>query len=188
MTIRQLAIIAPNIPWLEFINRLLNKDLIQVHDSEDIIVLVPSYLEGLNNLLAVTPARVLANYLLWGVAMESMSLLNKEPQEIRQQYLKKTSGVAKPSPRFEMCVKDVSDYLSNAVGSMYVKKYFDEESKKSASEMVVDIKKQYDTIIDEADWMDDVTKERAKEKARDMYAHIGYPSELLDMKELENRY
>ena len=117
-----------------------------MHDSEDIIVLVPSYFEGLSNLLAVTHARVLANYLLWRVAMESMSLLNKEAQEIRQQYKKKTSGVTKPRPRFEICVSDVSDYLSNAVGSMYVKKYFDEESKKSASEMVVDIKKQYDTI------------------------------------------
>ena len=64
MSIRQLSQLDPNTPWLEYINRVLSEDIVQVEDTETIIVTVPSYIEKLNDLLAVTPAHVQANYLM----------------------------------------------------------------------------------------------------------------------------
>ena len=162
-----------------------------MHDSETIIVQDPAFLEGLSTLLPATPARVLTNYLLWRVAAQSMPYLNKEALQVYLIYSQKLGGNSKLPPRFEKCIGELasrSSVLGNSVGSLYVKKYFDEESRRTAIDMVSEVKKGFLTILDEVEWMDDITKEKAKTKARDMYAHIGYPSELLDMKKLEERY
>ena len=54
--------------------------------------------------------------------------------------------------------------FSSPIGSMYVQKHFKEEAKKSMDEMVRDIRKEFDNILNEVDWMDDKTKKRAKVK------------------------
>ena len=71
---------------------------------------------------------------------------------------------------------------------MYVREYFDESARKSANEMVKDIRDVFNEIIDELDWMDDKTRIRAKEKAAAMTTHIDYPDELLDDKKLTKLY
>ena len=48
--------------------------------------------------------------------------------------------------------------LSNAVGSMYVRRYFDNSAKKAADEMVNDIRAEFDDILKEIDWMDEITR------------------------------
>ena len=78
--------------------------------------------------------------------------------------------------------------FGNAVGAMYVREYFDESARKSANEMVKDIRDVFNEIIDELDWMDDKTRIRAKEKAAAMTTHIAYPDELLDDKKLTERH
>ena len=78
--------------------------------------------------------------------------------------------------------------LANAVGAMYVQKYFKEDSKQTALEMVQDIRREFDTILKEIDWMDPETRSRAKKKADGIVEHIGYPSELLDVRKLEDLY
>ena len=55
-------------------------------------------------------------------------------------------------------------------------------------DMVSNIKKQFENILDTIEWMDDGTKVNAKEKAKVMETHIGYPTELLDMTKLEDLY
>jgi membrane metallo-endopeptidase-like protein 1 len=78
--------------------------------------------------------------------------------------------------------------LANAVGSMYVRKYFQEDAKQSALEMVHDIRAEFDTMLNEIDWMDDDTRNRAKAKAAGIEEHIGYPAELLDAQKLNDLY
>ncbi len=50
--------------------------------------------------------------------------------------------------------------LANAVGSMYVRKYFQEDSRQAALEMVHDIRAEFDHILQQVDWMDENTKTR----------------------------
>ena len=54
--------------------------------------------------------------------------------------------------------------------------------------MVSDIRAEFDEMLKEIDWMDPGTKARAKKKADNIVEHIGYPSELLDTKKLEELY
>lgn len=50
--------------------------------------------------------------------------------------------------------------------------------------MVHDIRGEFDNILESIDWMDDLTKSRAKEKAAYIVEHIGYPSELMQVSKL----
>merc|ERR1719278_2463208 len=54
--------------------------------------------------------------------------------------------------------------------------------------MVQDIRHEFDTILKEIDWMDPETRSRAIKKADGIVEHIGYPSELLDVRKLEDLY
>lgn len=54
--------------------------------------------------------------------------------------------------------------------------------------MVKDIQLEFKDILHKIDWMDDVTRKAALEKAESMTTHIGYPDELLDDKKLEEFY
>lgn len=78
--------------------------------------------------------------------------------------------------------------LSISTGALYIRKYFDEDSKKKALEMVQDIRVEFKKILEQVDWMDDVTRKAALEKAESMSTHIAYPDELLDNKKLEEFY
>lgn len=78
--------------------------------------------------------------------------------------------------------------MSIAAGALYVRKYFNEDARKNAMEMVSDIRSEFMKILQNVDWMDDITKKNALEKAAAMTSHIAYPDELLSDSKLEQFY
>ena len=70
----------------------------------------------------------------------------------------------------------------------YVTKHFNEDAKHSMNEMVKDIRAEMEKILQNLDWMDDMTRERAKDKLRTMKEYIGYPEEILQEHLLEELY
>ena len=188
MTIKDLPSLDPNTPWLEYLNKLLSKDIVQVTEEEVIIVDVPNYVRALGSLLRVTPARVQANYLMWRAAASSFSYLNNQAEQIRLRFSTAVSGKTELPPRWMKCVSTTISSLPNAVGSLYVKQYFNGNSKAEAMEMVQEIRREFNLMLHEVDWMDAATKAAAIEKAEAMVTHIGYPPELLDMSKLDDLY
>ncbi len=63
-----------------------------------------------------------------------------------------------PFPRWRTCVGAAKGSLANAVGSMYVRKYFREDANRAALEMVHDISAEFGKILAEVDWMDERTR------------------------------
>ena len=186
--ITQLSELDPNTPWLEYINNILTPGVAQVTGEEIIIVDVPDFITKMSALLEKTPVRVQANYLMWWVVGSTMTYMTEDAEKIGLKFAKKLTGQSAKPPRWKKCVGAASGSLSNAVGSLYVSKYFNEDSKSTALDMVNDIRDQFYVLLKEIDWMDDGTKLKAKEKAEAMVEHIGYPSELLDMKKLTDLY
>lgn len=78
--------------------------------------------------------------------------------------------------------------LPIASGALYVRKYFNEEARQNAIEMVADIRAEFLDILNKVDWMDEQTRKNAIDKAKSMSTHIAYPDELLDNKKLEEFY
>lgn len=78
--------------------------------------------------------------------------------------------------------------MSIAAGALYVRKYFNEDARQKAVEMVTDIQTEFIDILKKVEWMDEVTRKNALDKAASMTSHIAYPDELLDDRKLEEFY
>ncbi|XP_016921652.1 neprilysin-2 isoform X2 [Apis cerana] len=187
MTVRELSKKYPSIPWKEYFNTLLAPK-IQVDEEEIVIVSVPNYIASLEKLLAATPKRVQANYVMWRAAASSVSYLTDEIRKRQLQYSTALSGKTEREPRWKECIDTVSGSLAISVGAMYVRKYFKQDAKNNAVEMVADIRKEFTKILKKVDWMDKDTKRSALDKAANMSSHIAYPDELLDDSKLEQFY
>ncbi|XP_011312064.1 membrane metallo-endopeptidase-like 1 isoform X2 [Fopius arisanus] len=187
MTVAELSKTYPSIPWKEYFNRLLPPSL-QVDDNEIAIVNVPSFISSLEKLMRETPKRIQANYVMWRATAASVSYANDEIRKRQLQYSTALSGRTERESRWKECVDLVGGSLSISVGAQYIRKYFNEEAKKNAIEMVNDIKKQFNYILEKIDWMDEETRKSALEKAASMTSHIAYPDELLDDSKLEEFY
>ncbi|XP_057331077.1 neprilysin-2-like isoform X3 [Microplitis mediator] len=187
MTITELSNKYPSIPWKEYFNRIL-KPHVQVDDNEITIVNVPSFISDFEQLMKLTPKRVQANYVMWRAVAASVSYLNDEIRKRQLEYSTALSGRTEREPRWKECVDIVSSTLSISVGALYVRKYFNEDAKKNAVEMVSDIRNQFNKILKTVDWMDEETRKSALEKAASMTSHIAYPDELLNDAKLEEFY
>ncbi|XP_076162840.1 M13 family metallopeptidase neprilysin 2 isoform X2 [Ptiloglossa arizonensis] len=187
MTVQELSKTYPSIPWKEYFNTLLAPS-VQVDDDEVVIVSVPSYIATLEKLLATTPKRVLANYVMWRAAASSVSYLTEDIRKRQLQYSTALNGKTEREPRWKECIDTVSGSLTISVGAMYVRKYFKENAKKNAVEMVADIRDEFTKILKKVDWMDEDTRKSALSKAASMSSHIAYPDELLDDSKLEEFY
>ncbi|XP_031827062.2 M13 family metallopeptidase neprilysin 2 isoform X1 [Nomia melanderi] len=187
MTVRELSKSYRSIPWKEYFNTLLAPNL-EVDDDEVVIVCVPSYISSLEKLLESTPKRVQANYVMWRAAASSVSYLTEDIRKRQLQYSTALSGRTEREARWKECIDTVSGSLAISVGALYVRKYFKEDAKKNAVEMVADIRAEFTEILKRVEWMDDETRKSALDKASSMSSHIAYPDELLDDKKLEGFY
>ncbi|CAG0923779.1 unnamed protein product, partial [Notodromas monacha] len=187
MTVGDLVQRWPSIPWIDYINKLL-APFHKIDKTEPVIVDVPSYITAFEKLIAETPKRVIANYVMWRIAAASAGYLTENARDIQLEFSAKLTGRSEQQARWKECMGVVLGSYSNAIGSMYVRRYFDESAKHAALEMVQDIREEFDDILDEIDWMDSKTRLRAKEKSTRIVSHIAYPSELLEDKKLVDLY
>ncbi|XP_024943266.1 neprilysin-2 isoform X2 [Cephus cinctus] len=187
MTIAELTKTYNSVPWKEYFNNLLPSN-VQVDENEVVIVNVPSFISDLEELLSQTPKRVQANYVMWRAAGASVSYLTEEIRKRQLAYSTALSGKTEREARWKECVDIVSGSLSISVGALYVRKYFKEDAKKTAVEMVADIREEFTKILKKIEWMDEETRKSALDKAASMSSHIAYPDELLHDNKLEEFY
>jgi len=178
MTAKEVINRYPNLPLVKF---FIDK-VLKLEDNEVINVAEPKFLDDLHQLLAVTPARTIANLIMWRNVKASNEYLTEEAQKIRLSFDKVINGQESVLPRWDKCVQSVAglpnfefyEYegsLTNAVGSMYAKTYFPVEVKKVADEMVDNISDEFKTTLDSLNWMDDATKTQAYKKLDKMTTH-----------------
>jgi len=187
MKIKDLQEMAPGIPWLEFINTVLDP-FFKVEADEPVVLNVPNYVKNVDKLLKKTPKRTIANYLMWRASAASVGYLNEDVRDLQLEYSKKLTGKGTREPRWKECMGSVSGSISHAIGSMYASKFFQENAKAAADEMVRYIRAQFDIILQNLDWMDEITRERAINKSKAITPHIAYPPELLEENKLTELY
>ena len=95
-------------------------------------------------------------------------------------YTQVLTGKQEDEPRWKECLDLASQNLPIATGALYVRKYFKQDSKDIAQEMMESIIEEFETILKAVPWMDVNTREAAQSKMRTMIYNIGYPNELMD--------
>jgi len=189
-----------DLDWVAISNSMLSNPTGDNALTADEIVNVatPRFLKDVAKLIKKTDPKVLANFMIWRFVKGSFSYMDQEARDITLEYSKVLAGTKQEAPRWEKCVKATSgnsgNYLywyegslTNAVGSMYARKYFPLSNKKIADEMVKFIRKEFKLMLDELDWMDESTKTKAHAKADSMTPFIAYAEEILD-NDLLNEY
>lgn len=95
------------------------------------------------------------------------------------------SGVKEMEPRWKRAVAAVDGAMGEAVGQMYVEKYFPAAAKERMVKLVGNLRKALGERIQELTWMSDETKAKALEKLAAIYVKVGYPDSWRDYAALE---
>ena len=169
-TKKDFAAKAPGMDWNAFMKgaRLAGQDrFIAYH---------PGALKGAAEQVAATDLGTWKDYLAFHSLNQFASTLPKAYSDLRFEfYGKGLTGSPQQSPRWKRALAATNGAMDEAVGKMYVAKYFPAEDKARILKMVADIKTAFERRIDKLDWMAPSTRTQAKEKVRTMYVGVGYP-------------
>ena len=142
----------------------------------------PKYFAEFNALVSDTSIDQIRTYLRWHLihAYAGTSLPESFDQENWNFYSHILNGAEKLQERWKRCTSRVDHELGEALGQVYVSRYFPPEEKKHALEMTLAIELAMDKDIDSLDWMSAPTKVKAKEKLHTVTNKIGYPDKWRD--------
>ncbi|MEO6328445.1 MAG: M13 family metallopeptidase [Ginsengibacter sp.] len=173
MAVADLAKRQPNIGWLNVLNYLGAK-------TDSIDVSQPAYFDKLNAVLRSISISDWKVYLKAYSINNYAGVLSKPFVDAAFELNKVLSGQAVQKTRGELMASAVDQSLGQALGQLYVKKYFTEDAKKRMLELVNNLQKAFAARIDKLDWMSDSTKQKAKEKLFAITKKIGYPDKWRD--------
>uniref|UniRef100_A0A8C5J5I3 endothelin-converting enzyme 1 n=1 Tax=Junco hyemalis TaxID=40217 RepID=A0A8C5J5I3_JUNHY len=187
MSIAELQVLAPAIDWLDYLSYALAP--LELADTEPVVVYGDTYLQQVSELINDTDRSILNNYLIWNLVQKTASSLDQRFETAQERLLETLYGTRKScTPRWQTCISNTDDTLGFALGSLFVKATFDRDSKAIAEEMISEIRAAFEVSLDQLDWMDEKTRQAAKEKADAIYDMIGFPDFILDNKELDDVY
>ncbi|MBP3757842.1 MAG: M13 family metallopeptidase [Prevotella sp.] len=145
----------------------------------------PEPIHEVEKILADTPLDDLKTYAEIKVIAGASSQLS---DEFRAEAFKLSSvmnGIQQDRPRWKRAVGLVSGVMGEAIGKLYVEKYFPESSKKRMLELVGNLQEALKQRIQEATWMTPATKEQAIDKLSNFIVKIGYPDKWKDYSGLQ---
>ncbi|XP_019367554.1 PREDICTED: endothelin-converting enzyme 1 isoform X3 [Gavialis gangeticus] len=184
MTARDLKSLAPAVDWMPFLTTVFYP--VELNESEPVVVYAKEYLEQVSTLILNTDKCLLNNYMIWNLVRKTSSFLDQRFQDAEEKFMEAMYGMKKTcQPRWKFCVSDTDSNLGFALGAMFVKATFAEDSKKIAEEMITEIKMAFKESLANLSWMDEDTRKSAKEKVDAIYDMIGYPKFIMDPKELD---
>ena len=91
-----------------------------------------------------------------------------------------TAGKKEMKPRYKRVQSATDEALGEALGKLYVEKYFDDKSKKRVNEMVDNLIAAYRVRINSRDWMSPETKSQAQLKLDKIIKKLGFPDKWID--------
>jgi putative endopeptidase len=151
-----------------------------------LIVWQPSAVTGLSALVGTQPLSTWKEYLVFHAINRRAALLPKAFVEAHFAFYGRTlNGTPQLRERWKRAVEATNAALGDAVGQLYVKRYFPPEAKAQVQVMVKNIIAAFGQRIDRLDWMAPQTKAKAKEKLSTLYVGVGYPEKWTDYTRLE---
>ena len=145
----------------------------------------PEPIKEVEKILEETSLDDLKTYADAKVISSATNSLSDEFRAASFKFNQTLSGVKQDRPRWKRAVGVVSGVLGEAIGKLYVEKYFPESSKQRMLDLVHNLQTALAERIDEASWMEQATKDQAKDKLSNFIIKIGYPDKWRDYSGLE---
>jgi len=176
IAVKDLPAYAPGFDW----NSYLAATGVSAKAS-DVVLYQDTYLKAFADLYGKTPLLVWKAYLKWKVLREYGRFLDKATVDERFAFYGTTLyGIPQIRPRWQRGVQMVDDAIGEALGQVYVAKYFPPESKARMEKLVANLLAAYKQSIDGLDWMGPETKKEAHAKLAKITTKIGYPAKWRD--------
>lgn len=178
-TFEELKNLATGFDWNEYF------DAMHTEIPTRVIVTEPDYIRYVDTLLNEDNLEILRHYISFICVHHCAPYTHSALEEKHFALFSKTlEGVEKMKPRKERIVKVVNAFLGEALGQLFVSKYFPASAKASALEMTDDIVQAFKNRIERLEWMGENTKAYALEKLSSFRVKIGYPDVWKDFSEL----
>ena len=148
----------------------------------EIVVGQPDFLKGADNIVAgLTPGQ-LKSYLQWDVINSSAQLLDDKVEAEHFDFFGKTmTGRKENHPRWKRATNMVQGIMGEALGKIYVQKFFPAAAKQRMETLVKNLQVALAERIEAQDWMDEATKKNALDKLSTFYVKVGYPDKWKDI-------
>jgi putative endopeptidase len=179
---RRVADLAKEYPAID-LARYFEKQGVQGVDS--IIIGQPKSYAAVDSLIANTPIEVLRDYVAAGYMDSASGYLSDDFIDAAFRMNQVLSGVEQKQPRWKRALSVPNGMLGEALGQLYVEKYFPASSKEKMLTLVGNLKDALGQHIDSLTWMSEATKARAHEKLNAFTVKIGYPDKWRDYSGLD---
>ena len=180
MTSVELEKITPDFQWQGYFAKVGLPSLASLN------VASPGFFKVLNEELTKENLADWQTYLRWHLVHADAPFLSSAfLNENFAFYGKTLRGQQELQPRWKRCTEEVDGNLGEALGQVYVEKYFSPEAKQEALKMVKEIETEMERDIDSLPWMSATTKQQALVKLHGMANKIGYPDKWRDYSKLD---
>lgn len=180
MTLDEFKKLTPDMDWDTYLNAIGAKGV------DELIVGQIAPLQEVNKLLKTLPVEKHIAYLQGRVIRNAASYLSDDFRaEVFNFSGKIMSGAKEDRPRWKRAVGEIDDVLGEAVGQMYVQKYFPAAAKERMQHLVKNLQTALGERISNLEWMSDSTKQKALEKLNAFTVKVGYPDKWKDYTALE---
>ena len=153
---------------------------------QEMVVGQPEFMAAADQIFANMKADAYRDIMEWGIINDATGYLNDAVREISFDFYGKVfSGRKEDFPLWHRATNQVESTMGEALGRIYVKKYFPASSKERMKTLVENLRIALGERIAAQDWMDDSTKVNALLKLNTFYVKIGYPDKWMDMSTLK---
>lgn len=168
-----------NFDWDTYFN------LLGIGDVAEANVASLAFMEFINDYIPTLSEQQIKDYLIFDAVSDSSALLSDDFQDANfEMFGKVMSGKEEQEPRWKRAMTIPNSMLGEAVGELYVNKYFPNENKEYMVGLVENLRKALGKHIDNLSWMSDSTKQKAHEKLATFTVKIGYPDKWKDYSEI----
>lgn len=179
-TIAELKEQFPHIKWDRFFVETMNIDT-----PADYIVTDVKGLKQADNLISTLTDREIKDYYLWKYVSQAAPYLSEKFTDTNFEFSKVRSGVQEQRPLWKRALGVPDSYMGEAIGRLYVEKYFPESSKQKMLDLVGNLRVALGKHIINLPWMTDETKLKAIDKLNSFTVKIGYPDKWKDYSSME---
>ncbi len=181
MTLKDFTAKYPNLK----LEQVMNAQGLQSKYMQELVVGQPAFMAGANTLLARMKPAEYRDYMEWGVIVSAANYLNDDVRKANFDFFGKTmTGRKEEHPLWRRATSQVQSAMGQALGRIYVDKYFPAAAKARMLKLVKNLQIALGERIAAQDWMDDSTKVNALLKLNSFYVKVGYPDKWIDFTKL----